>query len=75
MAEGRKWRLSHHDDPRDLGDVEGSASVVGLRTTTPQESMPAASLRLSVEATMAGFIVWLAHKLARDPPYALRRFG
>jgi hypothetical protein len=62
MTEGRKLHVSRRDDPRDLGHSERSACVVRLTTTTPEESMPTASLRLPVEAIMAGFIVWLAHQ-------------
>jgi hypothetical protein len=55
-----KWHHTHRDEPRDPGQSEQSARVASSTTTTPRQSVTTASQPGSVEASMAGFIVWLA---------------
>jgi hypothetical protein len=59
MFEDWKWHHTRRDDPREFGPSDQPARVAPLTTTTPP-AVPGASQPGSVEASMAGFIVWLA---------------
>jgi hypothetical protein len=61
MFEDWKWHHTRRDNPRGPEHSEPPARVAQSTTTTLRQSTPTASYPLSVEAIMAGFIVWLAH--------------
>jgi hypothetical protein len=73
MFEDWKWHHTRRDNPREPEHSEQPGRVAQSTTTTPQESTPAASYPLSVEAIMAGFIVWLAHH--QSPPVQHGRYA
>jgi len=60
MFEDWKRQLTRRHDPRDLEDSQQPASAARSTATTPRQSGPTPSRTGSVEASMAGFIVWLA---------------
>jgi hypothetical protein len=60
MFEDWKWHHTRREDPRDLGHSEQPARVARASSTTPQQSAATAVHPLPVEASLGGFIVWLA---------------
>jgi hypothetical protein len=60
MFEDWNWHHTRRGDPRELGQSDQPARVARSTTTTPRQSVPTTSHPGSVEASMAGFIVWLA---------------
>jgi hypothetical protein len=61
MFEDWKWHHTRRDAPRDPKHSEQAGYVAQSTTTPPRPNTSTASYPLSVEAIMAGFIVWLAH--------------